>query len=134
MATSAPSPAWYAEVTRYQWLVLGLASAGWVFDVYQGQIYNITRHQLLADVLKPAATEAAIKYYGDVFLAIFLVGGAVGHYLGKGISFKNYKRAISICYVIHGGAGNGHRSQAAPQHVPFGQDARQHRKCRYAHG
>ena len=33
-----------------------------------------------------------------------LVGGAVGHALGKRISFRNYKRAISICYVIHGGA------------------------------
>jgi MFS family permease len=33
-----------------------------------------------------------------------LVGGAVGHYLGKRISFTNYKRAISICYIIHGGA------------------------------
>ena len=33
-----------------------------------------------------------------------LVGGAVGHALGRRISFRNYKLAISICYVIHGGA------------------------------
>src|SRR5208337_3167255 len=33
-----------------------------------------------------------------------LVGGAVGHYLGKRLSFAGYKLAISICYVIHGGA------------------------------
>jgi len=33
-----------------------------------------------------------------------LVGGGVGHYLGKRISFRNYKLAISICYVIHGGS------------------------------
>ncbi len=33
-----------------------------------------------------------------------LVGGAVGHFLGNRISFRGYKRAISICYVIHGGA------------------------------
>jgi MFS family permease len=33
-----------------------------------------------------------------------LVGGAVGHYMGKRVSFDNYKRTISICYVIHGGA------------------------------
>ncbi len=33
-----------------------------------------------------------------------LVGGAVGHFLGKRISFTGYKRTISICYVIHGGA------------------------------
>ena len=33
-----------------------------------------------------------------------LVGGALGHTLGRRISFRNYKRAVVICYVIHGGA------------------------------
>lgn len=33
-----------------------------------------------------------------------LVGGAVGHALGRRISFRAYKRTISIVYVIHGGA------------------------------
>jgi MFS family permease len=33
-----------------------------------------------------------------------LMGGSLGHALGKRLSFRNYKRAISICYVIHGGA------------------------------
>jgi MFS family permease len=33
-----------------------------------------------------------------------LVGGAVGHYIGKRVSFAGYKRVISICYVVHGGA------------------------------
>ena len=33
-----------------------------------------------------------------------LVGGAVGHWLGKWISFDQYKRTIALCYVIHGAA------------------------------
>jgi MFS family permease len=33
-----------------------------------------------------------------------LVGAAVAHSIGKRISFQNYKRAVVICYVIHGGA------------------------------
>ncbi len=33
-----------------------------------------------------------------------LVGGAVGHTLGKRISFRQYKLSVSICYLIHGGA------------------------------
>ena len=33
-----------------------------------------------------------------------LTGGGLAHALGKRLSFRNYKRAISICYVIHGGA------------------------------
>jgi len=33
-----------------------------------------------------------------------LVGGAVGHALGKRITFRGYKQAIVICYIVHGGA------------------------------
>ncbi len=74
-----PSDApWYAGVTRYEWLVLTIASAGWIFDAFEGQIFNITRNQLLADILKSSTTDAAIKQYGDIFLAIFLLGGTVG--------------------------------------------------------
>ena len=45
--------AWRRDVTSYQWLVLAIASAGWIFDVYEGQIFNITRNQMLADVFLP---------------------------------------------------------------------------------
>ena len=31
----------------YQWLVLVIASAGWVFDAFEGQLYNLTRQDLL---------------------------------------------------------------------------------------
>src|ERR1051325_7806562 len=72
-----PTPRWYTGITAYQWLVLVLASAGWVFDVYEGQIFNITRDQLLQEIL---ATEdrSALSFYGDVFLGVFLVGGTCG--------------------------------------------------------
>jgi MFS family permease len=33
-----------------------------------------------------------------------LAGGAFAHRLGKRISFSGYKRAIGVCYVIHGGS------------------------------
>ena len=33
-----------------------------------------------------------------------LIGGAFGHWFGKRASFTAYKRAIAVCYVIHGGA------------------------------
>ena len=34
---------WYEGITRYEWIVLIIASAGWIFDVYEGQIFNLTR-------------------------------------------------------------------------------------------
>src|SRR5580658_2799159 len=33
-----------------------------------------------------------------------LAGGAFAHRLGKRITFSGYKRAIGICYVVHGGS------------------------------
>jgi MFS family permease len=76
--TSAASPRpWYAGVTRYQWLILVIASAGWVFDVYEGQIFNITSHQLLQSVLGSNDSHL-ISFWNDVFLGVFLLGGATG--------------------------------------------------------
>jgi MFS family permease len=33
-----------------------------------------------------------------------LCGGALAHRIGHALSFRNYKRAIVICYIFHGGA------------------------------
>jgi MFS family permease len=71
-------PPWYAGVSRYQWLVLAIASAGWIFDAFEGQIFNITRNQVLGDILRVASDNAAIQRYGDVFLGVFLAGGTAG--------------------------------------------------------
>ena len=69
---------WYQGVTSYQWLILAIASAGWIFDVYEGQIFNITRNQLLANILHVGGGDPAVKRYGDIFLGIFLLGGTAG--------------------------------------------------------
>jgi MFS family permease len=75
---SSEAPArWYVGVTPYQWLILAIASAGWVFDTYEGQIFNLTRSYLLHDIAQ-GATSAEIRKYGDIFLGIFLLGGTAG--------------------------------------------------------
>jgi len=73
-----PSRPWYRGITRPQWVVLAVASAGWVFDVYEGQIFNITGEQLLADVLHVGSSDPAIKLNLDRMLGIFLAGGTLG--------------------------------------------------------
>ena len=73
-----PLRPWYRGITRGQWLVLAIASAGWVFDVYEGQIFNITGEQLLADVLHVESSDPAIRLNLDRLLGIFLAGGTVG--------------------------------------------------------
>jgi len=72
---------WYQGISRYQWTVLIIASAGWIFDVYEGQVFNTTRQSMLSELVSGASEEekqATIKFLGDVFLGIFLAGGMVG--------------------------------------------------------
>lgn len=98
MSPNAGTP-WYRGVSGFQWLVLALASAGWVFDIYEGQIFNITRRALLTEV---AATndDGLLKYYGDVMLGVFLVGGALGGVLFGVLADRWGRRPVLILTIL----------------------------------
>lgn len=71
----APTPRWYDGVTRYQWLVLVIASLGWVFDVFEGQIFVASMNEAMPSLV-PAGVPVA--RYNNIALGAFLLGGAVG--------------------------------------------------------
>jgi MFS family permease len=77
VGTPPGPPRWYAEVTRYQWLVLIVASAGWAFDAFEGQLFNITRGDMLTELIGPG-NDALISRWKDLLLAVFLIGGTLG--------------------------------------------------------
>lgn len=89
---------WYAGVTRYQWIVLAIASAGWVFDVYEGQIFNITRNQMLAEIL--GGSSADVARYGDMFLGIFLLGGTVGGLAAGSLADRFGRQPLMIATIL----------------------------------
>lgn len=66
---------WLSGVTFTQWVVLLAASAGWVFDVYEGQLFTVFKTPMLRDL---GVGKSAIEWQGNVGLAAFLLGGAVG--------------------------------------------------------
>lgn len=90
---------WWAGVTRYQWLVLAVASAGWVFDVYEGQIFNITSGPLLADVLDTTPDSAAVKLWRERLFGVFLAGGAIGG-IGFGLLADRWGRRPTLVATI----------------------------------
>lgn len=106
--TTADHPApWYAGIRGYQWLVLVIASAGWVFDVYEGQLWSVFKTPALTDVLGYSASQlkadslarAAIDWHGNFAMACFLVGGAIGG-LGFGILGDRHGRVRVLSLTI----------------------------------
>src|SRR3954470_7194610 len=78
MSSPTPDGRWYSGITGYQWLVLTIASLGWIFDVFEGQVLLSSEKQMLAELLATDTSEGTRDFYKYVALASFLVGGAVG--------------------------------------------------------
>lgn len=69
---------WYQGITGYQWLVLLIASLGWVFDVFEGQVFVASMNDAMPQLLGEAATKPNINMWNQWSLGSFLFGGAVG--------------------------------------------------------
>jgi len=98
-AVSTPAR-WYQGVTRYQWLVLVIASAGWVFDAFEGQVFNITRNDLLTDILRAQHNAPEVRQWGDIFLGIFLAGGAFGGILFGSLADRWGRKPIMVATIL----------------------------------
>lgn len=106
-----PTPAaparWYEGVTRYQWLVLIVASLGWVFDAFEGQLYNITRGDMLPDLLRasqpglaPDAMDALVRAWGERFLGIFLIGGTLGGWIFSSLADRWGRKPVMALTIL----------------------------------
>jgi len=69
---------WYEGITRYQWLVLVIACLGWVFDVFEGQVFAVFKKAAMVEVLGVPETDSLVQLYGNIAFASFLIGGTVG--------------------------------------------------------
>lgn len=75
---------WYEGITRYQWLVLLIASLGWVFDIFEGQIFVASMNEAMPSLMEhlPDETQEAFdgrkRFYDNIALGAFLLGGATG--------------------------------------------------------
>jgi MFS family permease len=76
MSNADQSPRWYQGLSAHHWVVLAIASAGWVFDVYEGQLFTVFKTPMLGDLA--GRSVAVIEWQGNVGLAAFLLGGAAG--------------------------------------------------------
>jgi MFS family permease len=102
MNSPAPeqSRRWYSEVTRYDWLILLVASAGWIFDQFESQLFIITRDPLLAEILGSEASAGDMRFWGDVLLGVFLVGGTVGGVLFGSLADRFGRKSMLSATIL----------------------------------
>jgi MFS family permease len=100
MATVAlTAERWYTGISRYQWVALGLASLGWVFDVFEGQIFVASMNEATPALLGGSATAGEVGFWNHMALGAFLLGGALGGVL-FGMLSDRIGRQRTMTYTI----------------------------------
>jgi len=97
---------WYRLLTGYQWFVLIVCTAGWAFDTFDQQLFNLARQQAVHDLLGSATTDV-VNFYGGLATAVMLIGWATGGII-FGIMGDKIGRAKTMiltiaCYSIFTG-------------------------------
>ncbi len=88
---------WYAGVTAYEWLVLIIACAGWVFDQYESQIFVVTKNNLLAAMPQ---VHGEIKRWTDNLFGVFLLGSTVGGLFAGSLADRYGRRPLLIATIL----------------------------------
>ncbi|MFN7918738.1 MAG: MFS transporter [Bryobacteraceae bacterium] len=81
-APKGESRAWHKELNSYHWLVLIVASLGWMFDTMDQQLFNLARRPAIMELLgaRPGdpALAGKIAEYAGYSTMIFMMGWASG--------------------------------------------------------
>ena len=73
-----PSLRWYEGITGYQWLVLTIASLGWIFDIFEGQYFVASMRDAMPALLGVLPDDPLVSNWNDRAFGSFLLGGAFG--------------------------------------------------------
>ena len=93
---------WYDGITRYQWLVLLIASLGWIFDVFEGQIFVASMEEAMPSLVTEGTSEGRIGLYNNIALAAFLLGGALGGIVFGTLSDRiGRKKTMSLTILFY---------------------------------
>jgi len=101
--SSTPRYAWYRDLSRYHWFVLGVACVGWMFDSMAQQIFNLARKPAIRELMGSGYSDAAAAYSISVFMIGWAVGGIVFGILGDRIGRVKTMVWTILSYTIFTG-------------------------------
>ncbi|MDA2931225.1 MFS transporter [Acidobacteria bacterium AH-259-O06] len=91
---------WYEGISPYQWTVLIIASLGWVFDVFEGQLFAVFKTPAMAELLAISEKDPQVDWYANIAFAFFLVGGAVGGLLFGVLADRIGRRQSMVLSIL----------------------------------
>ncbi|NQU23127.1 MAG: MFS transporter [Candidatus Nealsonbacteria bacterium] len=77
LSPDGPVQPWYKEVTWYHWLVVIIASAGWLFDCMDQRIFILAREPALRELLGDVS-DKMVKDWSGWATAMMMIGWATG--------------------------------------------------------
>src|SRR5919112_6682360 len=77
-AREAQSGRVFEGVTPYHWLVVVIASAGWLFDCMDQRLFVLARESAMRELLGAGATAADVKQFGGYATTAMILGWATG--------------------------------------------------------
>ncbi len=96
------SEKWYSGITKYQWTVLVIASLGWVFDIFEGQIFVASMREAMPSLVSAGTDANRIAFYNQIALAAFLLGGAIGGIIFGALSDRiGRKKTMSFTILFY---------------------------------
>lgn len=98
--TAVASLKWYQGISRYQWTVLVIGCLGWVFDIFEGQIFVASMRDAMPALLGVSADHPLVSAWNDRAFGSFLLGGAFGGVLFGMLSDKIGRSKTMIITIL----------------------------------
>ncbi|MCS7064917.1 MAG: MFS transporter [Fimbriimonadales bacterium] len=95
---------WYSGLTRYHWLVLAVAAAGWMFDTMDQWLYVLARQPAVTELLGAGASPQEVARYSGIVQTWFIIGWATGGFLFGVIGDRlGRTRTMAITILMYAG-------------------------------
>lgn len=71
-----------------------------MFDAFEGQIYNLTRADMLPDIIEVPPNDPLVAAWGERFLGIFLIGGTFGGLIFSSLADKWGRNPVMALTIL----------------------------------
>jgi MFS family permease len=120
-----PGLRWFQGVPRYAWLVLLIASLGWLFDTMDQNLFNLVAQKSIRDLLTGLVPDArlqdAVNSWRGSITAVFLLGWATGGFffgiMGDRLGRTRTLVITILIYALFTGLSG--RAQNVQQYMAF---------------